>query len=88
MSNTAQAKKRAIQGEKARQRNVSLRSKYRTCIKKVIQAISTGQKIVANEAYKLAVPILDGMTNKKILTKNAAARYKKRLSAKIKSMSS
>lgn len=83
MANTKQAKKRAIQGEKRRQHNASLRSLYRTYIKKVEGAIETGNKETALSAFKEAVPMIDKMVNKKIIHKNKAARHKSRLSCKI-----
>lgn len=86
MANTAQAKKRTRQSEKHRQHNASLRSLYRTYLKKVIATIEAGEKIAAEAAYKDAVPVLDSMVNKKIIHKNKAARHKSRLSAKIKNM--
>ena len=42
MANTAQAKKRARQNEKARKHNASLRSMGRTYLKKVVNAIASG----------------------------------------------
>ena len=86
MANTAQAKKRARQAEKARQQNASQRSMMRTAIKKVVQAIEAGAKDKATEAYKAAVPMIDKMTNKKIITGNKAARHKSRLNARIRAL--
>jgi small subunit ribosomal protein S20 len=86
MANTAQAKKRARQGEVRRVRNVALRTKLRTFIKKVVAAIESGDKTVAQSAYKEAQPIIDKMAGKGIIHKNKAARHKSRLSAHIKSM--
>ena len=86
MANTKQAKKRAKQSEKHRQHNASLRSMYRTALKKVVPTIETKDKNAATEAYKIAVPVLDSMVNKGIIHKNKAARHKSRLSAKIKAL--
>lgn len=86
MANTKQAKKRAKQSEKHRQHNASLRSMYRTALKKVVTTIETKDKNAATEAYKIAVPVLDSMVNKGIIHKNKAARHKSRLSAKIKAL--
>lgn len=87
MANTAQAKKRAIQAEQRRQRNVSHRSLVRTFIKKVITAIRSGNKDSAKTAYQTAVPIIDKMVNKKHFHQNKAARLKSRLNARIKALS-
>ncbi len=87
MANTVQAKKRAIQGEQRRQRNVSHRSLVRTFIKKVILAIQSGNKDNAKTAFQSAVPIIDKMVNKKHFHHNKAARLKSRLNARIKALS-
>jgi len=86
LANSAQAKKRARQAENRRQHNTSLRSKMRTAIKKVVYAIESGEKDTASEAYKNAVPVIDSMTNKKIITANKAARHKSRLNARIRAL--
>lgn len=86
MANSPQAKKRAIQNEKARKHNASLRSMVRTQIKKVIAAIETGDKEQANKAYSEAVPVIDRMADKGILHKNKAARHKSRLNTQVKAL--
>ncbi len=86
MANTKQAKKRAQLSEEHRQRNMALRSKFRTFLKKVVSAIEGGNKAQAQEAFKEAVPVIDRMVGKKIIHKNKAARHKSRLSARIKNM--
>lgn len=86
MANTAQAKKRAKQAEKSRLHNASMRSRMRSCLKKVLKAIETGDKATAQAAYQEAVPYLDNMVNKKMIHKNKAARHKSRLNAHIKSL--
>jgi small subunit ribosomal protein S20 len=86
VANSAQAKKRARQNLKARQHNASLRSMVRTYIKKVVNAIATGEHTVAAEAYKKAVPVIDRLADKGIIHKNKAARHKSRLNAHIKAL--
>ena len=86
MANSAQAKKRARQAEKARQLNASQRSMMRTAIKKVVYAIDAGEKDKAGEAYKAAVPLIDSMAHKNIITGNKAARHKSRLNARIRAL--
>lgn len=87
MANIASAKKRARQAEKNRQHNASLRSMVRTYIKKVLTALATGDKKIAQEAYTAAVPVIDRMADKGLIHKNKAARHKSRLSAKVKKLS-
>ena len=86
MANSPQARKRARQNDKRRAQNSALRSKMRTYVKSVRNAIAAGEKEKAQEAYKAAVPVLDSMCGKGIVQKNTAARYKSRMNAAIKSM--
>ncbi|MFO7188338.1 MAG: 30S ribosomal protein S20 [Pseudomonadota bacterium] len=86
MANTAQARKRARQSEKRRQHNASLRSQFRTAIKKVKKAIAAGDKAAAQLIYREATSIIDRIADKKIVHKNKAARHKSRLAAQIKAM--
>ena len=52
MANTAQAKKRARQNDSQRAHNASLRSIFRTAIKKITKVIEGGDKKAAIESYK------------------------------------
>ncbi|ESQ09000.1 MAG TPA: 30S ribosomal protein S20 [Chromatiaceae bacterium] len=88
MANSAQARKRARQAEKHRQRNAAQRSTFRTAIKKVLKAIRIGDKAAADDAYKAAVPIIDRSAGKGLIHANKAARHKSRLNARIKTLSS
>ena len=83
MANSAQARKRARQGEGRRRHNASFRSMVRTYLKKVIAAIQTGDYEAASTAYKAAVPVIDRMADKGIIHKNKAARHKSRLNAAV-----
>jgi small subunit ribosomal protein S20 len=86
MANSAQARKRARQAEKARQHNTSQRSAFRTAIKKVLKAVEAGDKAAAQTVFQLSVSIIDRIADKEIFHKNKAARHKSRLSAAIKAM--
>ncbi|PSF05857.1 30S ribosomal protein S20 [Marinobacter fuscus] len=86
MANTPQAKKRARQNENNRKHNASLRSMARTYMKKVDAKIKAGNYEEAQEALKVAQPIMDSMVNKGIFTKNKIARHKSRMNAKIKAL--
>ena len=83
MANSPQARKRAIQNQKSRAHNNSLRSMMRTYVKKVVAAIESKDVERAKEAYKNAVPVLDRMADKGIIHKNKAARHKSRLNKQI-----
>lgn len=86
MANIKSAQKRARTAEKTRKHNQGLRSKMRTSIKNVLKALDAGDKDAAVAAYKEAVPVIDSMVNKGIVTKNKAARHKSRLNTRIKAL--
>lgn len=86
MANSLQAKKRARQAEKRREHNASRRSMMRTYVKKVIKAIASGDKAAAEQAYQVAVPVIDRTARKGLIHPNKAARHKSRLSQHIRGM--
>lgn len=86
MANIASARKRARQAEKRRQHNAALRSELRSAIRNVRKAISAGDKAAARTVFQRATSVIDSIADKKIIHKNAASRYKSRLSASIKAM--
>tara|TARA_B100001996_G_scaffold243983_1_gene188874 strand:+ start:40 stop:300 length:261 start_codon:yes stop_codon:yes gene_type:complete len=86
MANTAQARKRARQNDSQRLHNASLKSTLRTAIKKIANAILSGDKKVAKKTFDENVSIIDRIADKKIIHKNKAARYKSRLNSALKSM--
>ena len=87
MANTKSAEKAARQAEKHRLRNVALRSRMRTAVRKVTAAVDAGNKDAAATSYREAVPVIDMLVNKQIVHRNKAARHKSRLSARIRAMS-
>jgi small subunit ribosomal protein S20 len=86
MANSPQARKRARQAEKHRQRNAAQRSTLRTAIKKVLKALRAGDKTSAEAAYKAAVPAIDRAAGKGLIHANKAARHKSRLNARLKAV--
>ena len=87
MANSAQARKRARQAEVAREHNASLRTQYRTAVKKVLKAVLAGDKAApAQEVFKSSVAVIDRIADKNIVHKNKTSRHKSRLSAKIKAI--
>ena len=86
LANTAQSKKRARQAEKRRQHNTGLRSRMRTQVKQVLQAVKGNDKTTAQTAFKMASSAIDRNVNKGLVHKNAAARYKRRLNARIRAL--
>ena len=86
MANSAQARKRARQAEKRRQRLAGQRSMMRTYIKNVIKAVAAGDAEAAQAAYQKAVPVIDKSAGKGLIHKNKAARHKSRLSQHVRAL--
>jgi small subunit ribosomal protein S20 len=86
MANSAQARKRARQAEVTRQRNAGLKSTLRTAVKKVRKAIAAGDKAAATAQLQQSQAIIDRITDKKIIHKNAASRTKSRLAQAIRAL--
>jgi small subunit ribosomal protein S20 len=86
MANSNQATKRSRQAEKRRRHNMARRSMMRTLVKKVVKAIGAGDGESARAAYQAAVPKLDRLARKGLVHRNKAARHKRRLNARIRSM--
>ncbi len=86
MANSPQAKKRARQIERRTEVNKGRRSRIRTFLRKVEEAISGGDQATAAAALKAAQPeIMRGVT-KGVLHKNTASRKVSRLSARVKAL--
>jgi small subunit ribosomal protein S20 len=83
---TASGLKRARQDVALNAANSSLRSKFRTAIKSVLKAVAGGDKAQATTTFKSAQKTIDSIAEKGIFHKNKAARYKSRLSAKVKAL--
>jgi len=86
MANIASARKRARQAVVRNAQNSSQRSTLRTAIKSVRKAIGAGDKAAATKVLQQAQSVIDRISDKRIIHKNAASRYKSRLAAAIKSM--
>lgn len=82
----ASGRKRARQNVKLNAMNTSLRSKYRTAVKKVEKAVLAGDKALAADLFAKAQSVIDTIADKGIFHKNKAARDKSRLSAKVKAL--
>lgn len=86
MANSAQARKRARQSVKNRAHNASLRTAFRTAVKKILKTVEAGDKTAAQAAFVENTKIIDRIADKGVFHKNKAARHKSRLAAKIKAM--
>ncbi len=86
MANTPQAKKRARQNEKRFAINKARRSRIRTYLRKVEEAIASGDKEAATAALRAAQPELTRGVTKGVYHKNTASRKISRLSARVKAL--
>jgi len=86
MANTASAQKRIRQTAVRTARNKARTSRMRTFVKKVEQAIASGDKAAAQAAFREAQPELQRAAGKGVLHANTAGRKLSRLSARIKAL--
>lgn len=86
MANTPQSKKRARQNERQQIVNKARRSRIRTFLRKVEEAIASGGAEAAVAALRAAQPELARGITKGVLHKNTVARKMSRLSARVKAL--
>ena len=86
MANTPQSKKRARQSERRQDVNKARRSRIRTFLRKVEEAIASGNQEVAATALRNAQPELARGITEGVLHKNTVARKMSRLAARVKSL--
>lgn len=86
MANSPQAKKRVRQIARRTAVNKSRRSRVRSYLRKVEEAIAAGDQTAASDALKAAQPELMRGAQKGLMHKNTAARKMSRLSSRVKAM--
>ena len=86
MANSPQAKKRARQNERRFQVNKARRTRVRTFLRKVEEAIESGDKDAAQAALRAAQPELMRGVSRGIFHKNTVARKMSRLSSRVKAL--
>ncbi len=86
MANSPQSKKRARQNARRLEVNKARRSRIRTFLRKVEEAIASGDKDAAAQALKQAQPELMRGVTKGVYHKNTAARKMSRLAARVKAI--
>jgi small subunit ribosomal protein S20 len=82
MPNHKSAEKRVRQSEKRRFINRTHRSKVRTYIKKMRAALDSGKSEDVQKALPEVMSVIDKSVQKGVMHKNAAARYKSRLTVR------
>ncbi|NCO86065.1 MAG: 30S ribosomal protein S20 [Rhodobacterales bacterium] len=86
MANSPQSEKRARQNERRFAINKMRRSRIRTFLRKVEEAIASGDKDAAAIALRSAQPELMRGVTKGIVHKNTAARKMSRLASRVKAL--
>ncbi len=86
MANHASALKRARQSLKIRDRQRGQRSAMRTAIKRVHQAVATGDHAKASEALRAATKLIDTAGRKRLIHPNQASRRVSRLNRSVKAL--
>ena len=86
MANTKSAKKMVRKIARRVEVNKSRRSRMRTFVRKVEEAVAGGDKKVAVEALRAAEPEIMRSVTKGVLHKNTGSRKVSRLAARVKAM--
>jgi small subunit ribosomal protein S20 len=86
MANTASAKKAVRKIERRTAVNRSRRSQMRTSLRKVEEALASGDQKAASEALANAAPLVMRAAQKGIVHKNTASRKVSRLSKRVSAL--
>jgi small subunit ribosomal protein S20 len=87
MANNSSARKRIRQTEKRTVRNKARKSRVRSFLRKVEEAVASGDKAAAQEAFRAAQPEMQRAATKGVVHANTVARKLSRLSARVKNLS-
>ena len=87
MANSSQSKKRARQSEARADINKARRSRIRTFLRKVEEALAAGNQVAATAALQLAQPELARGISKGVMHKNTVARKMSRLTLRVRGLS-
>lgn len=87
MANTPSAKKAARKIARRTATNKARRSRVRTYLRQVEEAIASGDQAAASNALKAAQPEIMRAATKGVLHANTAARKVSRLNARVKALS-
>ena len=83
MPNIKSSKKDVLSSKIAYEKNKANKSELKTNLKKFDAALESGDKAVAEGAYKVAVKAVDKAVQKGLLHKNNAARKKSSMTLKL-----
>lgn len=86
MANSPSAKKRVRQTQQRTEVNKARRSRMRTFVRKVEEAIASGDRTAAAEALRRAQPVVMRSVSRGVLHKNTASRKISRLAHRVKAL--
>ena len=86
MAHTTSSKKRIIVAERNRERNVAVKSRIKTMVKKVLVSIEDANVELSTAALSVAYKELDKAVSKGVLKANTASRKKARLAARVNAL--
>ena len=86
MPHSKNAKKRHRQSLERREKNRSVKRELKTRVRKVVEAVAAGKLEEAQNDLRVAAQKLDRAAAHKIIHRNAAARTKSRLTARVKKL--
>ena len=86
MANTRSAKKMVRKIARRTEVNTARRSRMRSYIRKVEEAIASGDQKAAAEALRVAQPEIMRAASKGVLHRNTSSRKISRLSSRVKAM--
>lgn len=86
MANTSSAKKATRKIAARTEVNKTRRSRMRSFVRKFEEAVASGDKSAATEAFKAVEPEIMRAATKGIVHKNTASRKVSRLAARLKSI--
>lgn len=86
MANSPSSKKRALQAARRADINKARRSRMRTFIRKVEEAITGGDHATAAAALREAQPEIMSNVSKGVVHKNTASRKISRLASRVKAL--
>lgn len=86
MANHVSALKRARQTETRTAANRANRTRFRSSLRALREAIQKGDAAVAATQFRATVSAIDKGVQKGVIHKNTASRYKSRLNARLKAL--
>lgn len=86
MANHVSSLKRTRQTETKTEVNRANRTRVRTSLRALREALAKGDKTAAQAQYRTTVSALDKSVQKGVLHSNTVSRYKSRLNARLKAL--